>query len=478
MKWIGVLTMAIVSTASAAEPKFSMKPGSVVPGSSYVLTVTQNGCEETGLLANAVLSSSLSGIGLTPSSADAGGVSCKASWKLDVAASTLLGATSLVLQSGKKDDAGKITPVKLLDLLELQVTPVAAGPIPPGLNPQVDVMWKIMPWKNTSDSFGRKVANQYFCVHIMVGNNTGYAVQFSSLGFRTQVMKDDVTMPPIPNDPYNFPRSTIEKDQLVGKRALVLHSLEAASGILTGAAGFVHNKGHSANYNMALGLANPVEAGFNVVWPDRTVRHLVALDTRGFRDGIIVANNVPSPPIIAFVSRELVECPRGSGSCGPLVRGITRVARNRSEFNPNEIMNALGELVLAGQPIQYLPRINVSGNKVQLAPVPPVVNPSTTPSVAQGGTSTVTFTGNGLQDVKVAPDPDSGLSVAGEPVIDPDGKSIRITLTAGDNATPGASVMTLSNAAGVTTVRVNVAASAPKIDKLTPETAPQSKTAH
>ena len=44
-------------------------------------------------------------------------------------------------------------------------------------------MWKILPRQQVSDSYGKKVADQYFAVELTVGNNSGYGLLIESIGF-------------------------------------------------------------------------------------------------------------------------------------------------------------------------------------------------------------------------------------------------------------------------------------------------------
>ena len=252
-----------------------------------------------------------------------------------------------------------------------EVTTVVAGATPPGLEHQVDLMWKILPYRAIADSFGKKVASQYFGVQVMLGNNSGYPIQITAIGFQTP---GAVSSPPLQNDPYNIPRGTIEREQQVGTRALFVNSLSGVAGVLTGVSGLFHNIGHKANFNLLVGLDSPATAALELVWPDKTVRYLIAMDTRAFRDAAIVPNNVPAPPILAFISREIVGCKHKAECEAPVKRvpytGITRVERRKSDFDPGRIRDALGTLVIQGQPIQYLPRVNIAGNSVSVTTAP------------------------------------------------------------------------------------------------------------
>lgn len=443
---------------------YSVNPKTVALGGTYTVTVTQADCKEPGNLAQAWLSTPTAGLGISPAGVG-GALSCQAAFKLEVQSGAPLGPTDLVLKDKEKDGA-------VLALLRVEVTAAAPGPIPPGLDPQVDVMWKILPWRQVADSFGRKVANQYFAVQITVGNNSGWPIQFTSIGFLTAAMKSS-KVPPLPNDPYNIPRGTIEREQQTGRRAVVRHSLDGVLGVLAPISGFFRNSRPKANYSLLVALGSPAGTALDLIWPDKTVRHLIALDTRTFRDAAIVPNNVPSPPILAFVGRDLVEC--GKADCGAAVRGFQRIPGNRTEFDPNRIMDALGELVLTGQPIQYLPRISIAGNTVTSTPAPPVANPVGADGTMNQGESqhAVTITGNALKNASVAADAGAGVSVRGLPEIDANGRSMRVLLDVADEATPGETGLTISTAAGTYRVPIRITAAKPAFT-LAPVAAAQS----
>ena len=143
-----------------------------------------------------------------------------------------------------------------------------------------------------------------------MGNNSGYSLLVESIGFLAKG-KDGKpkNVTPWPNDAYSITRSTIEREQQVGTRAIVLNSITGLAGVATGMSGFFVNETHLAQFGVFLGLTNPLVEGFRLIWPDKTVRHLVALDTRVFRGSTIIKNN-ESRSIFTFISREMVECKR------------------------------------------------------------------------------------------------------------------------------------------------------------------------
>lgn len=464
MRHLGLLLLVLAPFAGAQS--FSVTPKEVALGTTYTLVVQQKDCKEPGgALLTTKLSTSTTGLSIPLADAKTN-LTCQAAWKLEVGSSAPLGKTNFEL----RDATGN-----LVGLLDLEVIAIAPGPTPPGLAHQVDVMWKILPYRAVSDSFGRRVASQYYAVQIMIGNNTGFPLQITSIGFLPKGLKD-AKLPPLPNDPYNMGRSTIEREQQVGRRAVVLHSLEAAAGVLTGISGFVRNAGHRGNYNLFVGLTNPISSGYDIVWPDKTVRHLIAMDTRAFRDAALIPNNVPSPPIVTFFSRELVECDPCPSSAAA-TRGITRVPYKKKDFNPNEIMDRLGELVIEGLPIEYKPRLSVAGNRVTPTAAPPVANALGTNGILkQGEKVTIPITGSGLDQGTVVADPASGITISPSPAFDrAHGRSVDIEVTVSDDAAPGPYNLTLSNSAGTTKIPVTIAPAKPQVTSVTPSSGPQGQ---
>lgn len=229
------------------------------------------------------------------------GDGCFVRFKLSVANDAPLGEVEIPLI--RKPDNTSLNPVTL------ETVAVDQGPIPPGLDPTVDVSWKVLPRRAVSDSFGRRVSQLYFGVELTIGNNSGYDLQVASIGFRPKGLGAD--RPPLPNDSYAIVRGTLEREQTVGTRALLIDGIRAAGPIVAAASTFYVNPRPRANYSaFAAILNNPFAEGMQLLLPDRTVRQLIALDTRAVRDSAIIPNNIQQR-LLLFVSRELVMCEKG-----------------------------------------------------------------------------------------------------------------------------------------------------------------------
>jgi hypothetical protein len=62
--------------------------------------------------------------------------------------------------------------------------PLPPGPIPPGMRPQVDIMWAVVPQRIVKDNFGTRVGKLFYCVEVVIGNNTGYDLQIAAVAFK------------------------------------------------------------------------------------------------------------------------------------------------------------------------------------------------------------------------------------------------------------------------------------------------------
>jgi len=295
------------------------------------------------------------------------------------------GNFSLVLTS--KADS-KILGIAPITVLGERTKP--SGPIPEGMKPTVDLMWKVLPRSTVADSYGGRVADHYFAIEVTIGNDTGHDLQIAALGFlpkQTETNNGDPgSLVPLPNDSYPGVRGTIEREQYVGTRAIVVNFAKALSPILVGIGGFYVSNAHSLFTPAVSIYSGPFEKGLELVYPDLTTNHLINLDNRTLRDGVVVPNNTPTR-INAFISRETIQCnypkhwyflnaPVSSGyNCKNQIknRPDSRLPYLR-DFNPDEIRKALGTLVLIGQPIDYLNRIRIvaTDNTIDQK-VPPLV---------------------------------------------------------------------------------------------------------
>lgn len=212
----------------------------------------------------------------------------------------------------------------------------------------VDIAWKVLPRRVTADSFGSRVAKLYYAVVAVVGNSSGYDLQVSSILF--QLPPQAGLAAPVPADPYRVVRNSLEREHLVGIRNSSINVIKAVGPALAASTAFLP----SAAFAHAVDIfSNPFEKGFEMVFPDKTIPNMAALDTLALRDTAVVQNNTQTV-LVAFVSRDLVE--KSAGGKG-LRKGW------RSEFDPQSVMRALGDLVLEGKSLTYIDRVTVTSRR-------------------------------------------------------------------------------------------------------------------
>ena len=68
--------------------------------------------------------------------------------------------------------------------VNFSVADAPPGAIPPCLEPQVDVMWAVLPRKVVKDAFGSWIWEKYHSIEVVIGNNSGYDLQLASIGFQ------------------------------------------------------------------------------------------------------------------------------------------------------------------------------------------------------------------------------------------------------------------------------------------------------
>lgn len=319
-------------------PAYDIWPSRGLQGKDYEVLVTSNKCIAGGVAQNYVKDFELyarqgSGIRITESKA----TDCRITAKLSVAPDAPLSIVKLSLI-----DKDKIPRVDV----DFTVTAVSQGPVPPGLgNGEVDVMWSVLPNSVTKDNFGGKVADQFYCIEAVIGNDSGYDLQLSSIGFTLPNLSSNRR---IPTTGYRTVRGSLEHFGEVSPRKIIVNGLKTLGPILSGFLPFFHVEAHKANFSSIINLiSNPIEKGIENTWPDNLPTYLDRLADQTFRDDIstktIIPNNVQAR-IITFVPKRLVF---------PDKKPKDKVS------NTHAIMNELGDMVLVGQHINYINRIRV-----------------------------------------------------------------------------------------------------------------------
>ena len=109
---------------------------------------------------------------------------CKAFARVRVEKEAKLGVQNIKLVAIASDKDGKDFVIPSLTITVTKAKKVTPGPIPPGLAPQVDILWGVIPNGITKANFGGKVAKEFYAVEIVIGNNTGFDLQIAAVGFK------------------------------------------------------------------------------------------------------------------------------------------------------------------------------------------------------------------------------------------------------------------------------------------------------
>jgi len=239
---------------------------------------------------------------------------------------------------------------------------LCSGALAQALSPGVDIAWKILPRRVVTDNFGSRIAKLYFAVQAVVGNNSGYDIQVSSILFR--LPETAGVSAPIPTDPYHVVRGTLDREHEVGIRNTSINLIKAVGPILVGsgvffAANTAASLNHGLLYSRVVNLfTNPFEKGFEMVFPDKTTSQMVALDNQALRDSALISND-SQQTLLVFVSRDVLLPPKdGTAGAGSRRRALRRGIR--ADFDPISVMRELGEMVLVGKSVQYVNRIQIT----------------------------------------------------------------------------------------------------------------------
>ena len=425
MRYFALLLFACVG-AQAAD--YAISPDTFLPGKTYTVVIQAVNCNTMDLDGVTPLAS---GSGLTLS---ATGSPQKCAWT----------GTLTVSQDAESGDSSAVVIQKggATSLIPIHIRSKAAGPIPPGLSPAVDVAWKVLPRRVSSDNFGSRVTKLFYPVDVVIGNNSGYDLQIASILFQ---LPNSNNNPPIPSDSYYIVRSSLQREQLIGARNTTVNVIKAIGPILTGSSVFFSGSTLAAAHRKTVfqGItnifSNPFEKGLEAVFPDETVQQLVNLDNHTLRANMIVPNNTQVQSLV-FINQDLLKN-------APMIQKSSM----KHDYDPQQVMAQLGSLQLVGRSIAYLNRVSVISNPPGPAPL---VASQTGDSVTQGDApATLTLTGDSLSGATLT-SPDPKLVISNQKVGD-GGKSFTATLDA-SNADAKTYQLVLSTASGSVTVPFEV----------------------
>lgn len=377
---------------------------------------------------------------------------CLIAAKVSVLSDASVGKSNLWLKN--KDD-------KIISTVEIERVAIAAGPIPPGLEPQVDIMWGVMDKKVVRDNFGHDLANDFYGIQLVIGNNSGYDLQIAGVGF--QLPNIDNT---IPTNSYRATRGVLEREQEFGRRSIILNSIQATGGLLTGflpfwRAGFHPNAAaNAARWSSIVG--GPLATGFGLIVPDTTVKQLVRLDDQMLRDGLIVKNNSQLRTLV-FVPKGLLNLSKTAGASD--ARKADSKVKDWS-IDPQYVNQKLGRLVLVGQTITYLNRVQVIARSEGAGVTPPPTVTGVNGQLVQGSKEElVVFTGTNFKDATISP-PDGILVPTNSIKVDENGNSLMAKITVSETITPSEYPLVITTPAGSAVKMIKIAPAKPVVKRV------------
>lgn len=420
-----------VPPSGQALKKYEVSPGSGERGKEYNLLIVNQECSQPFPETVTVLGGN--GIAVVETK----GSPCAISAKIKIGETAVLQKAAR-LQIWSQDKDKKLE--KLLGIVEFEVAEVLPGPIPPGLDPQVDIQWDVLQPKSVRDNFGSRISNMFYCIEISLGNNSGYDLQIGSIGF---ILEDEKQAQKVkPSTSYRITRGTIEREQQVGNRNRVVNFLKGLGPVLTGFTPFFFRMSGRANYSNAVNIfSNPFVAAAELIFPDKTVRHLQSLDSQALRDSLIISNN-QQQRILTFFPKDSL--------------GLSLAERD----NPIVVRKKLGELILIGTCIQYLNRVRVTSKPAPGVTPGPTATSKSQIAIEQGQEGEILLTGLFLTNAKLNP-PDK-VTLSGI-TIDENGRALTAKAKVDPKAPYGMHVLTLSTADGVATLPFQILQAPPKV---------------
>jgi hypothetical protein len=281
-----------------------IRPANGKLASSMTLAVSESNCDDkagtdlTG--AGAPYSLQITGSGLKASSLSPQKCKIMATLTIDPNAA---GNYTVFLLDKAKNQVGSA---------DIGVLDSTAGPIPPGVAPEVDVMWEVMSQNNCSDVFGKRVAQSLYCVQLKIGNNSGHPIQIAGVGFTKDLKAiaalglPEVT---ISNSSYASTRAVLLQSQVWSNRNIIANSIQGAGLIMGGFIPF-YSGSHSPNSKLHFTTAAGIVSGvglqaYNLIVPDPIIAQLKSLDDQSFRDNMVILNNSHTQTVV-FVEKQAV----------------------------------------------------------------------------------------------------------------------------------------------------------------------------
>ncbi|MGJ5819341.1 hypothetical protein [Paludibaculum fermentans] len=325
----------LLSVCTSATANITVSPQSVQRKQSLTLVVQVDNCTKTSDphafdTTDAVRKAppiSLSGSGIELSWGSAVSTGCTLSVPAQVTESAAFEDKVLIAYNKDKTE--------VLGTAKLQIIDIQSGPIPPGLAPQVDIIWNVLSDVGCKDQFGTRVSRHYYCLEVQIGNNSGYALLISGLGFMRHLPGLDYKEA---TSTYAQIRSVLQRDQVISGRNLTLRGLQGAGAVVAGFAPFARNPFERNRMILWSSIMGGVLAGaWDSFAKDRTVLQMTNLDDSALRDGKIIPNNSPVK-FTVFADRDSVK---------PLLAGPTCIAEYYGGLLDQELARVQADLTLA-----------------------------------------------------------------------------------------------------------------------------------
>jgi hypothetical protein len=236
----------------------------------------------------------------------------------------------------------------------------------------------------------------FYCVQLTIGNNTGYDLQLSTIGFTANVD----TNPVFDNTDYSMVRGSLDWGQKTNLWSLASLSLQAAGPVLSTTLPLVANMAKRGQRAQLINTLSPVATAMAFIYPFNSSfsAQFKHLDDSTLRAGYVVHNNQQANPVFVFVAKTNVPRPTAKTKC---TTGWTR-ACTCDDSDSSCIKQSLGKLVIVGESVLYLNRLRVvTPSDAAVAPLislsPNPLNFGNVVHTTQTGsalTVTITNTGN------------------------------------------------------------------------------------
>jgi hypothetical protein len=261
-----------------------------------------------------------------------------------------------------------------------------------------------MSQKSCSDVFGARVADRLYCIQLTLGNNSGYQLKVARVGF--QLNAGGLPSTTITNNSYRSTRAILLKEEITNGRNIFYNVLQATGVLMAGFTPYFGTGKHPngtvnnarTNWTTAASIVSgPLLAAFNIIAPNPVITQLNSLDDESLRDGQVIASNDQSPPVVVFVEKQSLnyqlnalpkiypsldlsdysgkqpqdtDVPKKYTSLNTTIensKDSRKAISKKSGFSPYLVELALGNMVIVGQPIQYLPRVQITAAPVTSA---------------------------------------------------------------------------------------------------------------